>query len=129
MIQRLFGHNGGENVTAAVGHIITAVRLADNVLRIGLDDGSVLSLQDDGQSCCEARYMRTDDDLSSFVGATLIDVELADAPPVEGDYDVHEVQFLNVKTSKGVLALSNHNEHNGYYGGFAITAHRAMGDA
>lgn len=35
---------------------------------------------------------------------------------------MHEVQFLHVKTSKGSFAVSNHNEHNGYYGGFNVEA-------
>ena len=39
---------------------------------------------------------------------------------VEEEYETHEVQFLEIKTSKGIFTMSTHNEHNGYYGGFAI---------
>ena len=38
----------------------------------------------------------------------------------EHNEDCHEVQFLEVKTSKGSFTMSSHNEHNGYYGGFSI---------
>ena len=66
--------------------------------------------------------MVCDDDLSGFVGATLVDVEIADAPNEEGESacdDVHEVQFLRVITSAGTIVVAT---HNGYYGGFAIVA-------
>jgi hypothetical protein len=33
---------------------------------------------------------------------------------------VHEVAFLEVTTDRGVFQMKNHNEHNGYYGGFLI---------
>lgn len=92
-------------------------------LKIRFDDDSVLSLWDAGQSCCEHRYMRTDDNLNDYTGHTLIDIELKNAPDEEDEYgEVHEVQFLEIKTDKGVFTMSNHNEHNGYYGGFAIVA-------
>lgn len=93
-----------------------------NKLCFELEDESILKLWDDGQSCCENRYMRTDDDLSEFAGAILLGFELKNAPPVEGEYGDHEIQFLDVKTDKGVFQLANHNEHNGYYGGFWIIA-------
>lgn len=87
------------------------------------DDNSKLFLWDDGQSCCESRYMRTDDDLTEYTGATLLGFELKDAPSIEGEYgDEHEVQFLDVKTDKGIFQMASHNEHNGYYGGFYIIA-------
>jgi hypothetical protein len=82
-----------------------------------------MQLFDAGQSCCEHRYMRTDDDLKSFIGAELVDAEISNAPDQVDEYgETHEIQFLRVKTSKGLITISNHNEHNGYYGGFAIRA-------
>ena len=66
--------------------------------------------------------MRTDDDLSDYQGSTLLDFELKDALNMEDKYGDHEVQFLDVKTSNGVFQMANHNEHNGYYGGFWIVA-------
>lgn len=125
----MLGLLGGneETVTAirnSLGKTIQSVCLdaESNQLRFNFSDGANLTIFDNGQSCCETRYMRTDDNLTEFAGALLLDLELKDAPPINGDYDVHEVQFLDVKTDKGVFQMANHNEHNGYYGGFWIVA-------
>lgn len=121
MINMLGGN--AETVAAhqgAVGKTIVSARLKDDSLWLDFADGTGIHFLDEGQSCCENRYMRTDDDLASYVGATFIEAELASAPAVTDEYGEHDVQFLNVKTSKGVLTMSSHNEHNGYYGGFAI---------
>jgi hypothetical protein len=94
---------------------------ADEGLRVEFKDGTKFRIWDNGQSCCERRYMTTDDDLKHYVGSTIRDVELADAPGNEDEYgECHEVQFLRIKTTKGTLVLESHNEHNGYYGGFYI---------
>ncbi|AEI51359.1 DUF7448 domain-containing protein [Runella slithyformis] len=123
MIQSLFGNEETVNaVKSALGKTIETVKLEDNELLFKFTDGTGLKMFDDGQSCCEDRYMRTDDDLSDFEGATLLDFELKDAPTMEDEYGDHEIQFLDVKTSNGVFQMANHNEHNGYYGGFCIVA-------
>jgi hypothetical protein len=64
--------------------------------------------------------MQTDDEFKDFIGAKLLEIELKQAPDIEVEYDTHEVQFLELMTSKGALTMASHNEHNGYYGGFAI---------
>ena len=51
---------------------------------------------------------------------TLLALELKEAPSQENEWGEHEVQFLEVTTSKGEFTMASHNEHNGYYGGFAI---------
>ena len=101
---------------------------SEDELRIGLEDGTVLVLWDDGQSCCENRYMRTDDDLASFVGDIFLGIEILSGPEQhDGDYGyIHESQFLHVRTSGGTVVCSSHNEHNGYYGGFSIRARLEM---
>lgn len=116
-------------VNESVGKRIRKVWLDDGdgndlcLLRFEFDDDSTMSLYDGGQSCCEHRYMRTDDDLNEFCGAILTDLEIKDAPDQEDEWgEVHEVQFLDVKTDKGTFQMANHNEHNGYYGGFWIQA-------
>jgi hypothetical protein len=91
-----------------------------DTLKLVFDDASVLTVFDAGQSCCESRYMRTDDKFEDFIGAKLLDIELKQAPDMEAGGDMHEVQFLELMTSKGALTMASHNEHNGYYGGFAI---------
>ncbi len=89
-------------------------------LRILFTDGTGIKIWDDGQSCCESRYMRTDDDLSYFNGATFQNAQIQNGPDEEGEYGTHETQFLIITTSKGSFTVVNHNEHNGYYGGFSM---------
>lgn len=110
---------------ASIGKKITALELKDDQLVFTFKDGSVLRMFDDGQSCCESRWMNTDDKLENFVGGKLLDASIEDAPsPKQDDEydDYHDVQFLHVKTSKGSFTMQTHNHHNGYYGGFIIRA-------
>lgn len=108
--------NGSKNKTIKQAELDKA----DNVLRLHFTDGTGIKFFDDGQSCCETRYMNCDDDLEYFSGATLMSAEISDGPDVEAEYEKHEQQFLKIITSKGVFTVANHNEHNGYYGGFSI---------
>ena len=124
MLHYLMGDDGSAaRLRAAIGKRITAITLNDaddpNHLDIALEGGGI-SVLDDGQSCCESRYMTTDDTLADFVGATLTDIGIRNAPNVEDPYGEHEVQFLIVRTSLGDFTVETHNEHNGYYGGFAV---------
>lgn len=109
-------------VKSALGKVIEKVSLDDNELVFKFTDGTGLKMFDDGQSCCENRYMATADDLTEYANTTLVDFELKTAPNMEDEYGDHEVQFLDVITSNGVFQMANHNEHNGYYGGFWIVA-------
>ena len=112
-----------EAVQAAMGKTITALSLTDDQLRFEFEDGSRLRLQDSGQSCCEHRYMQTDDDLPYYIGAKFVGAEVRDGGSTESEYgDTHEIQFLVVTTDRGTFSMASHNEHNGYYGGFWITA-------
>lgn len=108
----------------AMGKQITSLSLSeDSQLRIKFSDGTGLRIWDDGQSCCESRYTRTDDDLSAFVGANLLDVAVRDGGGTgEEDGDYHDIQFLVLSTDRGDITFSSHNEHNGYYGGFSLSA-------
>jgi hypothetical protein len=92
----------------------------DDSLLIEFDYGFKIKMFDAGQSCCEIRYMRTDDNLSDYLGAKFLGFELKEAPSIPDEYGEHEVQFLEVKTSKGSFTMASHNEHNGYYAGFDI---------
>jgi hypothetical protein len=105
---------GAEVFTAAIGKTIKEVKIVDNSLLFTFDRGYRMRIYDCGQNCCEIRYMTTDDDLSYFAGAKLLGAELKDAPNVPHEWGVHEVQFLEIKTDKGVFAVANHNEHNGF---------------
>jgi hypothetical protein len=108
-------------IKAAIGKKIKLLELKDGQVICELENGGILILEDNGQSCCEHRYMCTDD-ARNFAGETLVDVELREAPDVGDASEVHEVQFLVLKTDKGEFVVSTHNEHNGYYGGFSIEA-------
>ena len=115
-------------VKESIGKTIVKMSLTDDsyfritCFRITFEDGSVLVLWDDGQSCCERRYMHTDDKLEEFLGAKFIGAEIKSAPAIPYEDGYHEVQFLDMKTDKGVFQMASHNEHNGYYGGFYIKA-------
>lgn len=124
MINALLGQNGAELLEAALGKEITKAGLDpdDDAFLMRFADGTGVRLKDDGQSCCEHRYMVCDDDPNRLVGGTLQKVEVVDGPDGEDDEwgNVHEIQFLNITASTGMIQLATHNEHNGYYGGFSI---------
>jgi hypothetical protein len=119
-----------EALKVSIGKEITALKIIkeddgrqEDRLLFTFVDGSQMEIQDGGRSCCEERYMHTDDALQDFVGSTLDKVEIRDAPTTQDDYgDPHEVQFLVVTTNKGAFTIETHNIHNGYYGGFAVEA-------
>lgn len=129
----MIGYLGGNEETvkanmAAMNKRIADITVKDDTLTLKFTDGSLLQAVDGGQSCCEHRYMVCDDKLSDYVGATYTGMEIRDAPDVDDGGEVHEVQFLYVHTSIGSFSVANHNEHNGYYGGFWITLDYTNGD-
>lgn len=91
-------------------------------ISIVFEDGSRLIIKDDGQDCCEHRYITTDCTLTDFVGATIRNIRIEEGPTTESSYEVHNTQFLKIDTTNGTLDFVTHNEHNGYYGGFSIVA-------
>ena len=113
-----------DTFTEAMNKTITSLLLTENdALRFEFDDGSKMELFDDGQYCCENRYMRTDDDLDYYVGSKLLSAETKEGPSEDDQWgEPHDVEFLEVETSKGVFTMASHNEHNGHYGGFSIRA-------
>jgi hypothetical protein len=124
-IHALGGDDGSEALLKGrVGKIITGVYLdaEENRLVFSFKDGLSICLFDAGQSCCEARWMHTDDELSDFAGSTFLGAEVRDGPETEVTGEVKESQFLIVKTSLGEFTVVNYNEHNGYYGGFWLVA-------
>lgn len=96
---------------------------------ITTDKQVVKMLIDDFQSCCESfGYFMSEDDLTQFIGAELLEITLTDTalntekfvslemnaePP-----HVYEggVMFVNIHTAAGTLQFVAYNEHNGYYG-------------
>jgi hypothetical protein len=122
MIQMLGGNKSSAvAVESCIGKTIKELKIDDNHFQLFFDEG-YLDLWDDGQSCCEYRHMYCDDDLSFFTGAKLQGIKIKDGPSKDNDGDVSECQFLIIETDKGEITVANHNEHNGYYGGFYIKA-------
>jgi hypothetical protein len=117
-------YDGDKTFKKFIGKTIVQVHLDpdDNSLKFKFSDNTQLKVYDDGQSCCEYRYMRTDDNLNDFVGSVLLGCEVKSSQCIEeANYSYyHEVQFFEVRTSKGWFTMCSHNEHNGYYGGFSL---------
>lgn len=110
-----------KNLKEASGKRIAALEFKGDTLFFTFEDGSRLNLYDGGQDCCEYRHAECDSDLSAFIGAIFYGV--GDLREEERNDGVcHDVEFVDIKTDRGVFTLVNHNEHNGYYGGFSITA-------
>lgn len=107
---------------AVVGAKIKEVTFSGGALHFVMDSGFKFRFEDQGQSCCEYRYMTCDDDLTKFSGANLTGAEVRDQPSGAQEYGEHEISFLVVDTSLGSFTCAAHNEHNGYYGGFSIRA-------
>lgn len=111
-------------VSKYIGRIIVDAALLDDKLIITFEGESKIVVWDDGQCCCEHRYMRTDDDVRSLVGRVLVCIELKDdcAPVCLADDvgDTHEVAFVEVGTNAGFVTLETHNLHNGWYAGFDL---------
>lgn len=108
------------------GREIVAARLNQDAsperVEVTFMDGVTIHILDEGQSCCESRYITCDDDWIDLVGGRLLDIETKDAGDVESEYgEFHEAVFIEIKTDKGHVAFTTHNEHNGYYGGFGLT--------
>jgi len=123
MVNLLFGdEHGGEVFKRAIRKTIKEVKLVDNAPWFTFEDRYRMKIFDDGQSCCETRYMRTDDDLNYFTDAKLTGAEIKDASNLPHEWGEHDVQFLEIQTDGGVFTIVNHNEHNGYYGGFWLRA-------
>lgn len=112
---------------ASVGKAIKSASISDDAFTIIFADGSGIKFYDSGQSCCESRYMNTDEDLNSFSGAKLLGASIREVYGVQGesDWNVTDCAFLVIETSKGAITIKNYNIHNGYYGGFDIRVRKA----
>ncbi len=106
--------------TGAQNKTINSIEIVENELLMRFDDGTGIKFFDDGQSCCEHRYMNCDDDLSSHKGEKLIGAEVREGGEKDDEYGVKEDQFLVIQTDNDSFTVANYNEHNGYYGGFYV---------
>lgn len=69
--------------------------------------------------------MTCDDDVNDLVGHNWISADVQDGPSLKDENEEyaedHDQQFLIVRTTGATITVANHNEHNGYYGGFGLT--------
>ena len=113
-----------EVLNSIVGKIIKEITLdkeanyENGAIVVVTTEGDKFLMYDDGQSCRETRHITTDDDLAYFSGATWFDIEVVEMPDIE--VGAHELAFLKITTSLGVMTFETHVEHDGYYGGFEI---------
>jgi hypothetical protein len=127
-------HESGDKLTKMFGRIILDIYLMKTE---PFDDGAVIvqldgyggtkhkyAIFDDARSCCEDRYITSDTDFSHFIGAEFSGLDIGDYRSSDMGYDTHDCQFLNIRTSKGVIVCETHDVHNGYYGGFSIRVER-----
>jgi hypothetical protein len=113
-----------KGIAPYLGKKIEEVDLEEELgLVFTMEGGTRFCISDAGQTCCEARYMTTDDDLESFRGDLLLGVEIK--PSTEEvdtgcPNDYHDIEFLEVQTDKCSFTVATHDEHNGFYGGFLV---------
>lgn len=107
------------NLSKYYGRTISHASIGD-ALRLTFSDGTGIIISDEGQSCCENRYISCDDPVQSLVGGKLTKIEVKGGPDYNGPDECNEQAFVEIATDKGFITLVTHNEHNGYYGGFAI---------
>lgn len=118
MIHHLSG-GSKESADKYYGREIVDAQFKDDALTLTFSDGVKIKLTDEGQSCCESRYMTCDDKASDLIGGHLREISLRHSE-IEEEYGAHEICFVKVETEKGHITIETHNEHNGYYGGFGL---------
>lgn len=105
------------------GKLIERIEVEDDSIIIALVGGQVFELQH-VQDCCERRYFVLDDDVTYYHSAELRDIKMARWANLgyepQNYVDTHEIMFLDIYTTKGVISICAHNEHNGYYGGISV---------
>ena len=98
---------------------IESVRVGDE-LTITTECGKTIVVKDDGQLCCESRYVHCDDELEHFVGRELTGRVVTKSSVSDADCGVRECMFVEIGTTIGAITLVTHNVHSGYYGGFDV---------
>lgn len=96
------------------GHMDTEVGLV-----ISFEDDTFLEIFDSGQLCCELRFMSCSDVLGDLVGHTFNSINMKTLGS-DGSDPFYDVAFLEIKAGDEIVTITNHNQHNGYYGGFNL---------
>ena len=121
MLHELMGNKETVDIVKeSLGKMIKRTYMENDKLCLEFTDEKTILIFDDGQSCCEERYMMTDDDLDYYKDCEFINLELQAAADIKDESEMHEVQFVLITTSLGVFTMATHNIHNGYYSGFSV---------
>lgn len=112
---------------------IVDAKFSESKISLEFENGKRIEIFDDGQCCCESRYLTTDDDIHELVGKSLTKIETKEGPSIvdlaESDEKyLHETMFLEIWTNSSVINITAHNGHNGYYGGFCPTIEEKKGE-
>ena len=139
-IEEIFNHstrpvgsmNGLNGSRLGSAQMFNAIYGSDTMdgYRVTTDTNKILVLISNGQSCCENwGYFSSESDMSQFVGAELLEVNLTDVAlnkervEESGYYDDQGgIQLVDFVTTNGVFQLAVYNAHNGYYGHGIVVA-------
>ena len=90
-------------------------------LLINTNKGDIKLMISDYQCCCEdyeALFLETPDDISKYIGATILSIEDICIESDKGSQcglDAGGETQLKITTNRGVLQYAVYNSHNGYY--------------
>lgn len=108
-----------------IGRRIKSVSFKDNVLSLVFEDKVTIEISDQGQQCCEHRYMTCDDNIQDLVGQVLKKILVKNVThgrerDDESGAERPDTAFLEIQTNTNSVGFATHNEHNGYYSGFRL---------
>ena len=67
-------------------------------------------ITDEGQDCCESRYITTDDDPARLIGSRLASITSGEVKEADGmDDECHDIVFVTIRTDTAELVLQSHN--------------------
>jgi len=118
MISRLGGTKN--TIDEYYGETIAKAQFGEDKLKLYFESGKAIKIIDDGQSCCETRYMSSDDKADDLVGQKLTQVTVKEGPARGSGHGDHETCFVEIQAGSECFTFCTHNEHNGYYGGFSL---------
>lgn len=126
-----FRVNLAKNIVEYYGRKITSAFLKDQEILLNFHDGKQITIFDEAQSCCEKRYLSSDDDISELIGFELKSISAKNVirPEENPDGDFDDIVFLEIQAGHITFTAAAHNEHNGYYGGFEIACHEVKNDS
>lgn len=119
-----------QSVGEIIGKTIKDAYVLNDSLFIETNESEEFEIFDDGQSCCERRYLKCDDEMSNIIGGKILSIEEKIGPSSSDDegYTYYDQVFIEVKTDKGFINLNMHNEHNGFYGCFSLRIKKVEND-